>query len=63
MTSYKRLILPLVLLGGAAVAAGFAARMRQSRRQEEKAQREEELHDWEGEGGNQTPPAVTPQSP
>lgn len=63
MTIDKRLILPFAaLVGGAAVAAALALRMRHNRRRGEKSQQKTELNAWEGEGGNPAPSAIDSQS-
>ena len=51
MTIYKRLILPLAVVGGATLTAALALRLRHKRRREETNEQTTELNAWEGEGG------------
>jgi hypothetical protein len=60
MTTYRRWMLPLAVVGGAAIGAALTVRRGQARRLATKQQHKEDLQAWEGEGGSvATPP--TPQ--
>ena len=61
MAINRRWILPLVLVGGAAMSAALALR-RRTAHHDAKEQHTEGLQAWEGEGGNLATPA-TPQRP
>ncbi len=52
MTTYRRWVLPLALVGGAAIGAAFTLRRGGERRLAAKQQHKEDLQAWEGEGGN-----------
>lgn len=52
MTSYKRFILPAVLVGATAAASVFTAVMANRRRNTRKDRRKAALADWEDEGGS-----------
>lgn len=52
MTSYRRFLLPLVPIGGAAAASVFAALMVERLRSKEKGRQKAKLDDWEDEGGS-----------
>lgn len=52
MTSYRRFIPPLVLIGGAAAVSVFALLMLGRLRDMEKGRQKAKLDDWEDEGGS-----------
>lgn len=58
MTMYRRWVLPLVLVGGAAIGAALTVRRRTALHHAKKQQHTEGLQAWEGEGGNLAPPAT-----
>lgn len=51
MPIYKRLMLPLALVGGATLTAVLAFRLRHKHRREETNEQTTGLYAWEGEGG------------
>lgn len=55
MTSYRRFIPPLLLIGGVAVASIFASMMAERLRKKDEGPREAALRDWEDEGGSVPP--------
>jgi hypothetical protein len=59
MTTYRRWVLPLALVGGAAIAA-LTLRRGDERRLKTRQQHKEDLQAWEGEGGSVAMPP-TPQ--
>ncbi len=52
MTNYRRFILPLLLIAGAAVASVFAPRLAKRLRDEQQGRKKAALDEWENEGGN-----------
>ena len=56
MTTYRRWILPLALVGGAAIGAALTLRRGEERRLATKQQQQEDLQAWEGEGGSVATP-------
>ncbi len=57
MPMYRRWVLPLALVGGAAIGAALTLRRGEERRLATKQQHKEDLQAWEGEGGS---PAMPP---
>jgi hypothetical protein len=57
MTMNSRWVLPLVLVGGAAIGAALTLRRRTAHHHAKK-QQTEDLQAWEGEGGNLATPAT-----
>ena len=58
MTTYRRWVLPLALVGGAAIGAALTLRRGEERRLATRQQHKEDLQAWEGEGGSVArPPA------
>jgi hypothetical protein len=60
MTTYRRWMLPLALVGGAAIGAALTLRRGEERRLATRQQHKEDLQAWEGEGGSVAMPP-TPQ--
>lgn len=52
MTTYRRWVVPLALVGGAAIGAALTLRRGEERRLATKRQHKENLQAWEGEGGS-----------
>ncbi len=64
MTTYRRWVLPLALVGGAAIGAALTLRRGEERRLATKQQHKEDLQAWEGEGGSvATPPMPQHEAP
>ena len=58
MTTYRRLALPIVLAGCAAVGTALMLFRRNTRRAVATQQHKENLQSWEGEGGSHLAPAA-----
>lgn len=61
MSMDKRWTVLLAAFSGAAFALALSTRRKGKRRAERKAHKAD-LHEWENEGGNLAPPAVSPDS-
>lgn len=61
MKTTGRLTMLLALLGGLAIGSVLLLSRREGRRIEDKRERKQGLHDWEGEGGSLAP-TVAPAS-
>jgi hypothetical protein len=58
MTTYRRWVLPLALVGGAAIGAVLTLRLREERGVATTRQHREDLQAWEGEGGSVAMPPM-----
>jgi len=58
MTTYRRFITPLVLVGGTVAASAFALLMGVRLRTKQEARRKAALDNWEDEGGSAAPSGV-----
>jgi len=58
MTTYRRWVLPLALVGGAAIGAALTLRLGEERRLATKRQHKEDVQAWEGEGGSVAMPPM-----
>jgi hypothetical protein len=62
MNIVRRLLLPLISVGGAAAVA-FALRKWENRFHQDRTRQKKALQVWEGEGGHLDPAVMTPRLP
>jgi hypothetical protein len=55
MTTFRRWVLPLALMGGAATIGAFALQAKRKGSHRARHLHQHQMHAWEGEGGNFEP--------